>query len=156
MAEVASSAGVGRVTLYAHFGTRAELVAAVFDRTLERAGDTLDGLDLEPDPVEALTTLVGASWRIVDELRTVLIAAQRELSPERIRSAHEGVMARLGELVRRGQDAGRFRDDLPADWCVTVVLNLVHASVEEVEAGRLRADEAGRYLVATILGALRP
>jgi AcrR family transcriptional regulator len=159
MAEVAAAAGVGRVTLYGHFGTRAELVAAVFDRTLERAGDSLDALGVDAEdvePVEALTTLVGASWRIVDEFRTVLLAAQRELPPERIRSAHDGVTARLRGLVTRGQELGRFRDDLPADWFVTVVLSLVHASAEEVEEGRLAADDAGRYLVTTILGALAP
>ncbi len=156
MADVAAAAGVGRVTLYGHFGTRAELVAAVFDRTLERAEVALDGVGLGADPVEALTTLVGASWRIVEEFRTVLAAARRELPPERIRAAHDGVMARLRDLIEQGQRLGRFRDDLPADWFVTVVLSLVHASAEEVEEGRLTSDAAGRYLVTTILGALQP
>ncbi|MGC5168946.1 TetR/AcrR family transcriptional regulator [Luteimicrobium sp. DT211] len=156
MADVARAAGVGRVTLYGHFGTRAELVAAVFDRTLERAEGTLGGLELDGDPTEDLVTVLGASWRIVAELRTILLAAQRELPPERIRVAHDGVMARLRSLVERGQHAGRFRDDLPADWFVTVILSLVHACADEVEEGRLTADDAGRYLVTTVRGALEP
>jgi hypothetical protein len=65
-------------------------------------------------------------------------------------------MARLRDLIEQGQRLGRFRDDLPADWFVTVVLSLVHASAEEVEEGRLTSDAAGRYLVTTILGALQP
>ncbi len=84
--DIARAAGVGRVTLYGHFNGRAELIDAVLTRTLAEADATLDAVDTTGDPREALTRLVGASWRIVHQFRSVLHAAQRELPPERIRA----------------------------------------------------------------------
>ena len=37
VADIAAAAGVGRITLYGHFKTRAELVDAVLARTIQRA-----------------------------------------------------------------------------------------------------------------------
>src|SRR4051794_6946267 len=41
VADIAKTAGVGRVTLYGHFGTRADLIDAVMTRTMERADAVL-------------------------------------------------------------------------------------------------------------------
>src|SRR5215472_9528755 len=42
IAGIAAAAGVGRITLYGHFSTRAELVDAVLARTIEHADAILD------------------------------------------------------------------------------------------------------------------
>src|SRR5882672_7257752 len=91
IADIAAAAGVGRITLYGHFKTRAELVDAVLVRTVESAHATLDRVDLAGDPAQALTGLVTSSWRIVEQFRGVLRAAQRELPPDRIRDIHDRV-----------------------------------------------------------------
>ncbi len=53
--EIAKAAGVGRVTLYGHFPTRAELVTAVVQRALVEAEQTVDRIDLTGDPRDACT-----------------------------------------------------------------------------------------------------
>lgn len=156
IADIAAEAGVGRITLYGHFKTRAELVEAVLARTLGEANARLDGLDLSGDPVEALTALLASSWRIVEQHRGLLGTAARELGHERIRDAHDDVLARVGQLVERGQSEGAFREDLPTSWLVTVTLTLMHAAAEDVDAGRLAAGDAGPYLVRTLLATLTP
>src|SRR5206468_3330957 len=83
--EIAKAAGIGRVTLYGHFSTRADLVDAVFTRTLEESDHVLHAVDLSGDPRTALTRLIDSSWRIVHRFRALLQAAQRALPPERIR-----------------------------------------------------------------------
>src|SRR4051794_31235235 len=55
--EIAKTAGVGRVTLYGHFGSRAELVDAVFARTVEEADQALSAIDPDTDPRLALEGL---------------------------------------------------------------------------------------------------
>src|SRR5437879_2135490 len=63
--DIAKHAGVGRVTLYGHFSTRAELIDAVFTRVVAESDQILGAVDLTGDPREALTRLIESSWRIV-------------------------------------------------------------------------------------------
>jgi TetR/AcrR family transcriptional regulator, mexCD-oprJ operon repressor len=154
VAEIAQTAGVGRVTLYGHFRTRADLVEAVLTRTLEEADTALDSTDTKGDPQQALTRLVGASWQIVYQFRSVLQAAQHELPAERIRAVHDRILRRVQTLIDRGQRAGVFRDDLPKRWLVTTAFSLIHAAAEDSAAGRLNADDAPRVIAATLLAAL--
>jgi AcrR family transcriptional regulator len=154
VAEIAQTAGVGRVTLYGHFGTRAELIDSVLTRTLEQADAALDATDTTGDPRQALTRLVGASWQIVYQFRSVLQAAQRELPAERIRAVHDRILRRVQTLIERGQRAGVFRNDLPKKWLVTTAFSLIHAAAEDSAAGRLDADDAARIIAATLLAAL--
>ena len=89
IADIAAAAGVGRITLYGHFKTRAELIDAVLVRIIGHADTILDATDLGGDPAGALSRLVAASWRIVRQFSNILLAAQRELPAGRIRGVHD-------------------------------------------------------------------
>ena len=154
MGEIAAAAGVGRMTLYGHFKTRAELLDAVLARVIADARDTLDAVDVSGDPRDALARLVGSSWLVVDRLRLVLAAAQRELPAERIHQAHERVLDRVQSLIERGRDAGAFRADLPLPWLVSLAMNVMHAAAAEVTAGRLTSGQAPSVVAGTLLAAL--
>lgn len=154
--EIAKQAGVGRVTLYGHFSTRAELIDAVFSRLLEESDHSLRAVDLSGDPRAALTRLIDSSWRIVHQFRTLLVAAQRSLPPERIRAAHDKPMRRVRTLIQRGQKEGVFRTDLPAAWLVAVFYNVVHGAADEITAGRLTDAHAARCITATLLATYTP
>jgi len=156
VADIAAAAGVGRITLYGHFKTRAELVDAVMTRTIEHADAILTGTDTSGDPADALARLVASSWQIVHRYRNILLAAQRELPAERIRGVHDPILQRAAALIERGQRAGTFRADLPRQWLITTAFSLMHAAAEDAAAGRLEADEAAGYITATLLGAFAP
>lgn len=156
MAEIAAAAGVGRMTLYGHFKTRAELLDAVLAGALAEAHEALDGVDVSGDPRDALARLVAASWLVVDRLRHVLTAAQRELPAERIRQAHDPVLSRVQELIARGRQAGAFRADQPEQWLTSLAMNVMHAAATEVSAGRLPAGQASSAVAGTLLAALTP
>lgn len=156
IADIAGAAGVGRVTLYGHFPSRAELVDAAFARAITEAEETLEAVDLTGDAATALTRLVASSWRIVHEFRTLLLAAQRELPAERIRAHHARPMQRVERLVERGRRAGAFRTDLPTTWLVAVFYNVIHGAADELNAGRLTADEAAGAISTTVLAAYAP
>ena len=156
MAEIAAKAGVGRVTLYAHFKTRAELIEAVLARTTAQAHDTLDAVDTSGDPYAAVARLIAASWLIVNQFRFVLAAAQRELPAECIRCAHDDVLGRVQALIERGQRAGAFRTDLPVTWLASLSMSVMHGAASDVSAGRLTAAQAPSVITATMLAALTP
>lgn len=153
VAQIAQDAGVGRVTLYGHFATRAELVDTALSVVLERGNQALAALDLDGDPQEAFGRLVVSSWTLLEESRSLLAAAQRELPQGRIRELHDDVEVRVRRLVERGQREGVFRDDLPIEWLLATMHALMHGAADEVAAGRLERDQAGSLLQATLLAA---
>jgi len=156
MAEIAAAAGVGRMTLYGHFKTRAELLDAVLARVITGAHESLDALELSGDARDALARLTGASWRLVDQLRGILAAAQRELPAERIRQAHDPVLGKVRALVEQGRLTGAFRTDLPVSWLVSLAMNVMHAAAAEVSAGRLDGEAAPGVVTGTLLAAFTP
>ncbi|MFE6338484.1 TetR/AcrR family transcriptional regulator [Streptomyces sp. NPDC057806] len=156
LSEIARAAGVGRVTLYAHFSSRAEVVDAAMSRALDQGNEVLDTIDLTGDPRLALARYIDAGWHLVDQARALLVAAQRELSAGRIRDLHAGPAARVEELVARGRAEGVFRTDLPIAWMVNVLHAVMHSAAEEIRAGRLASERAADHITATVLGAFTP
>jgi AcrR family transcriptional regulator len=156
IAGIAAAAGVGRITLYGHFSTRAELVDAVLARTIEHADAILGATDTGGDPAGALARLVAASWQIVHQFSNIRLAAQRELPAERIRGVHDPILRRVRALIRRGQRAGAFRTDLPEQWLTTTVFSLMHAAAEDAAAGRIQPGDAAGLISATLLAAFTP
>lgn len=154
MAAIAAEAGVGRVTVYAHFANRADLVDAVLVRAMVAADSELRGVDTTGDPREALGRLVVASWRIVERNRWMLAAAHGELTESHLRSNHDRVLRRLTSVLARGQRQGVFRNDLPRRWLVTVAYTLMHGAAEEVSRGRVKPEAVPRLILDTLLPAL--
>jgi len=156
MGEIAAAAGVGRVTLYAHFASREALLEAVIHRAIIDTDLALAGLALDGDPAEvALRRLIGTSWPILDSYRTVRAAAIAELGPEALRGQHDRVVHHVERLIARGQDEGVFRTDLPGPWLVAIFYATLHAAADEVSADRLDPRAAPDVLMATLLSILR-
>ncbi|GAB2922416.1 TetR/AcrR family transcriptional regulator [Nonomuraea fastidiosa] len=157
VAEIAREAGVGSVTLYAHFPTRESLVDAVLDHTVGLADAVIedDSIDSDP-PSEAMEGLLRSSWEVLDRHRRIFLAADRTLPTERIREHHERPLRRVERLIARGRRAGDFRTDLPLQWLVTAFFAIVHSAAQEREAGRLSPGEVEKVLVTTMLSLLRP
>lgn len=156
VAEIARTAGVGRVTLYGHFASRAELVDAVVARAIEEGDAALDQVDLSGDARDALVRLVEQRWLTIVQIGSLVTAAFDALSEERMRELHARPMQRVECLVERGRADGAFRTDLPATWLVGTLHRLMHGAAAEIEAGRLAPVEAATTIAATALAAFTP
>ncbi|MCP2342299.1 TetR/AcrR family transcriptional regulator [Actinomadura rupiterrae] len=148
--DIAKAAGVGRMTLYGHFRTRADLVEAALADALAAGERTLSAVDLTGDAGEAMARLLASSWEVVAESAALLGAAEEVLSPERILEMHDSPAARMADLVRRGQDEGAFRTDMPADWLVNVMHFVMHGASGQVRQGRLDARDAAELVTKSI------
>lgn len=156
MGEVAAAAGVRRATLYAHFPSREELIDTVVARAMVHADEVLTALRLDDYPPEdAVALLVRDSWAVLDRYRRLRLAALDEIGEERLRRHHDGTLGHIERLIRRGQDDGLFRADLPLDWLVTTFYAVLHAAADDVDAGRRPSADTPELLVTTLLSVFR-
>jgi AcrR family transcriptional regulator len=154
MAAIAGRAGVARATLYAHFPTRDALIAAVTARAIDESTEAISAAAPdEGEPAEALARVLAAAWRMLGRYH-VLVAINTRRHPASVRTLHAPVLELVRPILERGRKSGAFNADVPVDWLLTVVLELVHAASREVSAGRLPEDAAERALLASVSGAL--
>jgi AcrR family transcriptional regulator len=157
LAAIAKAAGVSRPTLYAHFPTREDLVEATAKRALEEAQREIAAAGIDDGPAsDALLRLITAGWRALARHLAVARLALDVLPPERLRQVHQAALGPLRRLITRGQRAGEFRHDQPAEWMVTVFYALVHAAADEAASGRLDVQAAATLIGGSTLGAFQP
>lgn len=104
--DVARRAGVGNATLYRHFPTRAELLAALYADEVATLCDHGARLLAEPDPVGALFAWLDAFVAHVATKRPLALAATEGPDGRRtpmFEEWHAAVNATAGALVRRAQ-----------------------------------------------------
>ncbi|MEE2030922.1 TetR/AcrR family transcriptional regulator [Rhodococcus chondri] len=154
MADIAKQAGLGRVTLYGHFASRAELLEAVVAQVLAKNEHALAAVDLTGNPRDALVRLIDSSWMLTNQARSIIAAAEDELPPARMQELHAGPAARVEALIERGRREGVFRTDMPTSWLVTVIHQILHGAAVEVSTARLDPRDASKRITATILAVL--
>lgn len=155
LADIARSAGVGRVTLYGHFSSRTELLTALVHHTMTRVERELTAVDLGGDPWTALDALVTSSWRLLYDLNALLGAVERDLPPEVLHGSHGAPRARVEALLARGRAEGAFRDDQPVGWQTACYFAILHGAASEIRAGHLTEADATRLLPQTLRALLR-
>ena len=154
--DIARAAGVGRVTLYGHYDSRAALIEAVVARAIRQSDAELRSLDLSGDVRDAMARLVSVTWDLTHRFGALVAAAQRELPAETFRALHEAPAARVEKLLRRGRKHGTFRTDAPVSWQIMAMQSLLHGAVDAVYRGELEADQARELVTSTMLAVLDP
>lgn len=152
IAAVAKEAGVSRVTVYAHFPTREDMLEAVVARATRAATASIE--DARPgdgNPIEALDRVIGVSWDQLERHEAVRRAASEELSSEAISRSHQSAARTLRRLIERGRRAGAFRDDMPVQWLLASCFALLHAAADEVRAGRIKREAAREAVRTSVL-----
>jgi TetR/AcrR family transcriptional regulator, mexCD-oprJ operon repressor len=156
MTEIAQAAGVGRVTLYAHFPSREVLLGELMERNVANATTALDSADLDHGPADqALSRLLRNSWQLLDRQHSLVGALLRHLPGDEVRKHHDPILRRIENLIARGRSEGTVRTDLPLHWLVTTVFTLTHAAVQQLDDGHLDSETALAALEATLGSALK-
>lgn len=154
--DIAKAAGVGRVTLYGHFDSRATLVREVVRRAIADTDAALAAVDIDGDPRDALGRLLEATWQLAHRYGALVLAGEGALEPEDLRRAHDEPAARVRGLLERGRESGHFTTAQPLEWQVSTIQALVHAGSAAVHRGEITAEQAPALVRDTTLAALSP
>jgi AcrR family transcriptional regulator len=150
--EIARRAGTGNATLYRHFPTRADLVAAVFAEQMAVHAEAVETALANPDPWDGFASYVRvvaamqARDRGIADLVTMNLSAAPEIEQLRTR-AYEGLV----ELVDRARSAGVLR----ADFTDQDIVLLLMANAGLVERAHGIADNASARVISLLLDGLR-
>ncbi|MCZ0990953.1 TetR/AcrR family transcriptional regulator [Streptomyces diastatochromogenes] len=148
MASVARETGVGIATLFRHFPTKEDLVAAVFSDRMDAYADAVAVALDDPDPwhgftgyIETVCAMQAADYGFADVL-TMTFPTAKALEKRRD-EAYEAMV----RLINRAKAAGRLREDFdPSDL---VLIHMANAGV--VNATGDAAPDAWRRVVALLI-----
>ena len=151
MEEIATTAGVTRQTVYAHFPSRDALIAALLHSAGAETIAAMDAarLDTVP-PADALRQYLDIGWELIRR-NPYLLAPALDRNPPGSDDSHQAGTSRLEQIIRRGQLIGDFDRTLPATWLAAAIIGLFRAAAEQVAAGRLTASKAATLLLDSTL-----
>lgn len=149
MQAIARAAGLHRTTLYRHYPTRTDLVAAIHRQALDDAERAV----AEARPADGPAT--DAVGRVIAALTAVgdryLVLAHEHEPRAMVREREDEVIAPLVGLIERGQRDGEFRVDLPAGWFASALWTLLAAGLRASADEGIGAERAADRVRRTLL-----
>jgi AcrR family transcriptional regulator len=148
---IASAAGVDVATLYRHFRTKDDLLAAAMDALFEPLVAAGEEALTQAGPRETLKTFVYAAVRIDANNNGVFgaLASQPSGSPARDRLRASAIQI-AEPVVERAHQDGTLRQDFDVFDVLSMIRMLVSAAVEQQTA-----RDVNRYMDAVLRG-MRP
>ena len=151
VAEIAHEAGVGRATLYRHFPTREDLLAAIHERACEESEAAIAASRVaEGTATAALERLVAALLDVGDRYRFLLADDTSDLPEPHKRAREERLRAPLLALMDRGQASGEFSRSMDPAWMLTVFGAVLIAAQREIARGQLERGPAVETVTRTL------
>jgi AcrR family transcriptional regulator len=152
---VAAQAGVSRATLYHHYGGRDALLDALTARSIAEVTTAVKSARPDADSAtEALERVLRAAWQVIGRYRGLVIVNPRRLERAELRARLEPALRPVRALIQRGQRSGEFDPELPVEWLIGVITDIIHAASAQVTTGAMGARRAERVLVRTAGAAL--
>lgn len=153
--QVAARAGVSRATLYHHYGGRDALLDALTERSVAQVAAAVEAArPAEGTANDAMEHVLRAAWQVVGRYRGLVMVNPRRLEQADLRGRLEPALGPIRRLIARGQRSGEFDAELPVEWLIGVITDLIHAASRQVTVGAMDAAAAERVLLRTARGAL--
>jgi AcrR family transcriptional regulator len=153
--QIATHAGVSRATLYHHFENRDALLDALTERSIAEVTAAVRSARPGEGPAgDAMERVLRAAWQVVGRYRGLVIVNPRCLARTELRRRLGPALEPIRSLLRRGRRSGEFDPDLPVEWTIGVITDLIHAASAQVSTGAMRPREAERVLLRTAGAAL--
>lgn len=146
--QVAAHARVSRTTLYHHFPSRETLLDALTNRSVSEVCAALESAHpTEGSAAEAMDRALKSTWQVVGHYRGLVLINPRRLGRTELRRRLEPALDPLRSLIARGQRTGEFDPELPPDWLLGLLTDMIHAASAQVSADTMDATTAERALL---------
>lgn len=154
---IADEAGVARLTVYRRYANRDALRRSIFDTAAAEANQAIaDALAAEDSPVACLRAVIIEMAAIAQ--RYPLLSVGTDLQPlpgegrRPVPSLASRVMQReLLGLIRRGQDEGLLRTDLPAELLPQAIVGTLRITLRFARSLGTDPDLAGVQVADLLL-----
>ncbi len=148
--QVAARAGVSRATVYHHFASRDALLDALTEQSVGEVAAALEAARPDEDSATAaLERMLRAAWQVIGRYRGLVIVNPQRLERSELRARLQPALAPVRAVLDRGQRSGEFDPELPVEWLIGVLTDIIHAASRHVTAGAMEPDLAARVLLRT-------
>ena len=148
--QVAARAGLSRATVYHHFESRDTLLDALTEQSVREVRAALDAAYPDEDSATgAMERMLRAAWQVVGRYRGLVIVNPQRLERSELRARLAPALAPVRAVISRGQQSGEFDPELPVEWLLGILTDIIHAASRQVSAGAMDADEAEHALLRT-------
>jgi len=150
MDAIAQRAGIGRATLYRHFATREDLVAALRERFIGLVQSAAEASMAETEPREAIGVFIEAIIRAVAESCPMSDARSGPDGGSRM----PAIEAAIERFIVRATAQGSLRPGVDAAWVFIVGKALIDATAREIALGAdvdVLAPRAADTVAAAVL-----
>jgi AcrR family transcriptional regulator len=152
---VAARAGVSRATVYHHFASRDALLDALTEQSVGEVAAALEAA--RPDEgsaTAAMERMLRAAWQVIGRYRGLVIVNPQRLERSELRARMQPALAPVRAVLARGQGSGEFDPELPIEWLIGILTDMIHAASRHVSAGAMEPDVAEQVMLRTVRAVL--
>jgi AcrR family transcriptional regulator len=131
MDQIARSAGVGVGTVYRHFPSKEQLLAALADERFAGFADAAREALEDPDAWNGFCELLRHCARVVDRDRAISEAMDQHADLCHASAQKTSLVELSGELIANAQAQGRMRQDFSVDDIPSIMRGLARATAPQ-------------------------
>ncbi|MEM1180619.1 MAG: TetR/AcrR family transcriptional regulator [Acidobacteriota bacterium] len=151
--EIARAAGVGRATLYRHFGSRDGLVRELALASIAETDEAVSRVPRDTSAVEQLRGVLEAVVPLGDRFH-FLSQENQVMQDADIAPQVERQLEGLSSLIASVKAEGGLAPDVPDAWVVAAIDSLIYAAWSSVHGGWVARREAPKLVFRTIMRGL--
>jgi TetR/AcrR family transcriptional regulator, mexCD-oprJ operon repressor len=150
MDEIATSAGIGRATLYRYFPNRESLLSAMAATSVQELAERISEAKLYTVPFdEGIARVVRAV--LATGSKYVAVSADSARYSATYADFDVKVTEPMRDLFRRGIADGSLRQDLPYDIQIDLFSGLIKGALEATASGRRGIEETAAAVTSVFL-----